>query len=195
MSTFAPVAAFTPIERRVLHTQLEQGVNAPPTSSMGRLFDAFAALCGLRQHAGYDGQAAAALEWAAEGQSSGQLYAFPLCETTEDEALIVDWQPALEACLADLRAGMAVGSVSAAFHAGLAAAIAAVACRIGERRVVLTGGCFQNACLTETAVAALIAAGCEPVCHRRIPPNDSGIAFGQAAWAAWREQRGETPCA
>jgi hydrogenase maturation protein HypF len=109
--------------------------------------------------------------------------------------LIINWQPALEALLADRRAGVGVGAISAAVHAGLAAAIVAVAERTGERRVALTGGCFQNMRLTEAAVAALRTAGFEPVWHQRIPPNDGGIAFGQAAWAAWRERREDGSCA
>jgi hydrogenase maturation protein HypF len=194
MTDLAPVAAFTPAERDVLRTQLERKVNAPLTSSAGRLFDAFGALCGLRQRAGYEGQGAAVLEWAAEGRMNHRCYELALRETRKDGPLVVDWQPALEACLADLRAGCDVGEVSAAFHDGLADGIASVARWIGEHRVVLTGGCFQNARLTEAAVAALSAAGCEPVWHQRIPPNDGGIALGQAAWAAWRGREGE-PCA
>jgi hydrogenase maturation protein HypF len=97
----------------------------------------------------------------------------------------LDWKPALDGMLADRRGGATVGAVSAAFHDGLAAALVAVARQIGEPRVVLTGGCFQNARLTESAVAALRAAGHEPIWHRRVPPNDGGIALGQAAWAAW----------
>ncbi len=196
MTDLPPVAALAPREREVLRTMLEHGLNSPVCSSAGRLFDAFAALCGLRQRASYEGQAAAELEWAAEGSAGGRAYDVPLREPADaDGALVLDWQPALEAALADLRAGVAAGSVAAALHHGLAVAIAAVAVRIGEGRVILTGGCFQNAVLTEAAVAALRAVGCEPHRHRRVPPNDGGIALGQAAWAAWSEARGWTPCA
>jgi hydrogenase maturation protein HypF len=62
-------------------------------------------------------------------------------------------------------------------------------------KVVLTGGCFQNRYLTEHAVRALRAAGFRPVWHRRVPPNDGGIALGQAVWAAWEEQWRASPCA
>ena len=108
---------------------------------------------------------------------------------------MVDWQPALGEALADLRAGVPTRQISAAFHDGLAVAIAEVAVRSGERIVALTGGCFQNARLTESTVAALRAAGLDPVWHRRIPPNDGGLALGQAAWAAWIEKSGESRCA
>lgn len=191
-----PLAAFSSAERTVLRAMLERGVNAPWTTSAGRLFDAFAALAGLRQRTSYEGQAAAELEWAAEGRMAGRTYDIPVRPARAEAApLVLDWQPALEAALADLGAGAAPGAVSAALHHGLAGAIAAVARRAGERRVILTGGCFQNARLTEATVSALRAAGCEPVWHRRVPPNDGGIALGQAVWAAWAERRGETPCA
>ncbi len=195
MTDLAPVAAFSAAERTTLRTMLLRAVNAPLTSSAGRLFDGFAALCGLRQRASYEGQAAAELEWAAEGHASGRSYELPLRETRAQPSLEVDWRPALAAALADLRAGTAPGAVSEALHNGLAAAIAAAARRCGQHRVVLTGGCFQNARLTEAAVAALRAAGFEPIWHRRVPPNDGGIALGQAVWAAWSEPRGSTPCA
>jgi len=195
MTDLAPVAAFSAAERGILRTMLARGVNAPLTSSAGRMFDAFAALCGVRQRASYEGQAAAALEGAAEGHASERRYEFLVRQTREHGSLRIDWQPVLEAVLADLRAGAAPGVVSAALHAGLAAVIARVAGRIGERRVILTGGCFQNARLTEATVAALREAGHEPVWHQHVPPNDGGISLGQAMWAAWAEQYGETPCA
>ena len=75
-------------------------------------------------------------------------------------------------------------------HDGLVAVIGAVAERVGVPRVVLSGGCFQNVRLTEGAVA-LWGGGFEPVWHRRIPPNDGGIALGQAVWAGWTDETGE----
>lgn len=179
MDSLAPLAPVTDQERRTLRLALESGANAPRTSSMGRLFDAVAALCGLRRLASYEGQAAAELEWAAAGKAPP--YAFVL---RDGDPLILDWQPALEQLLHDLRRGAPVGQISAAFHAGLAAAIVAVAQRLNDKLVVLTGGCFQNARLTEAAVAALEEAGLTPVWHRSVPPNDGGIALGQAVWAA-----------
>ncbi|MBO0737408.1 MAG: carbamoyltransferase HypF, partial [Alphaproteobacteria bacterium] len=190
MSDFAPVTAFSNRERAVLNTMLTHGVNAPWCSSAGRLFDAFAALCGLRLRASYEGQAAAEFEWAADNNRDDRIYDFPVRDGAEDGCLIVDWQPALAAAIADLRAGTAVGGISVAVHRGLATAIAEVARRACVRRVMLTGGCFQNARLTEYAVTALRAAGHDPFWHRQIPPNDGGIALGQAAWAGWSERSG-----
>jgi hydrogenase maturation protein HypF len=196
MTDLAPVAAFSsPSARVVLRDVLARGINAPLVSSAGRLFDAFAALCGLRQRANYEGQAAAELEWAAESGATGRRYEFSIREPRRRDApLIVDWEPTLQAALADLRAGLKPGEISEALHNGAGAVIAKVAVQIEERRVILTGGCFQNARLTESAVAALRDAGCEPGWHHRVPPNDGGIALGQAVWAAWTGHCGEMPC-
>jgi hydrogenase maturation protein HypF len=191
MTDLAPVAAFSPAERATLLTMLASGANAPFTSSAGRLFDAFAALCGLRQRASYEGQAAAELEWAVGGRAAGRRYELSVRQHGE-LPLIIDWLPALESALADLRAGVSAGAVSEALHNGLAFVIAEVANRIGEHRVVLSGGCFQNARLTELAVVALRAGGFDPIWHRHVPPNDGGIALGQVMWAAWCERREET---
>jgi len=187
MADLAPVSGFTAAERTTLATMLEHGVNAPVTTSAGRLFDAVAALLGLRQRATYEGQAAAELEWVAGSGDMGAAYDFPVRAGIGDTPLQVDWEPALRAILADLRSGTAAGVISSAFHQSLALAIAAVAARIGEPTVVLTGGCFQNARLTEAAVAELHATGLTPWRHERVPANDGGLAVGQAWWAARME--------
>jgi hydrogenase maturation protein HypF len=200
MTELAPVAAFRPDEREVLRRMLERGVNAPLTSSVGRFFDAIAAICGLRQRTSYEGEAAAALEWsadavAADDADAGLRYDFPLHDDRGQPGLLaVDWRPALHGALADLRRGAPPGTISTALHAGLAGAITAVAGYLGHRRVVLSGGCFQNIRLTQAAVADLRAAGFAPAWHREVPPNDGGLALGQAAWVAWMERRGETAC-
>ena len=127
-------------------------------------------------------------------RATSRRYHLPIRQG-DDTALVVDWEPALGEALADLRAGVPSAQISAAFHDGLAIAIADVAVRAGERTVALTGGCFQNARLTESTVAALRAAGLDAVWHRWVPPNDGGLALGQAAWAAWMEKSGEAKCA
>lgn len=195
MDDLAPVASFTPAERRTLAAMLERGLNTPVCSSAGRLFDAVAALAGLRQRSSYEGQAAAELEWAAGDRDDGRCYQLQLHEMDGAPGLVLDWGPALEHLLADVRAGAQPGQVSEALHNGLAAAIVAVAARIGEPRVALTGGCFQNLRLTETTVAALRRAGFEPLWHQWIPPNDGGLALGQAVWASWTRTGGCASCA
>ena len=96
----------------------------------------------------------------------------------------LDWRPLLDALLADVRAGAGADTISARFHAALAEAIVAVARKCDVPRVVLSGGCFQNSLLLETTVERLAAAGFTPFRHQRIPPNDGGIAPGQAFVAA-----------
>ena len=185
MTDLAPVAAFTPAERRALATMLDRGINAPVTTSAGRLFDAVAALVGLRQQAGYEGQAAMELEWAADGTAAAENpYAFRILAGAADRPLILDWLPVLEALLADIRAGVAPGVTSAKLHAALGLAIAEIGVTIGESMVVLSGGCFQNGRLMETTLTELNAAGLIPVRHERVPPNDGGLSLGQAWWAA-----------
>jgi hydrogenase maturation protein HypF len=92
---------------------------------------------------------------------------------------VIDWRPMLLAILDDMASGVAVGTVSAKFHATLAAMIVAAAKIIGENRVLLTGGCFQNALLLNTATDALEQSGFSVYWHRQVPPNDGGLAFGQ----------------
>lgn len=181
MSGLPPVATFTAAELRVLAAMLARGVASPLASSAGRLFDAIAALLDLCQRASFEGEAAMALEAAAAGAEAAPL---PAPEVNGDRPLVVDWRPTLAALLAGRAAGLRPGPLAAGFHVALAEAIVAVARRLGARRVLLTGGCFQNARLTEHTVIGLRAAGIVPFRHRLVPPNDGGLAVGQIAFAA-----------
>lgn len=195
MTGLAPVQAFAPAELAPLRTMLARQLNSPLTSSAGRLFDAVAALAGLRQQVRFEGQAAMELEFALEGAvPTDEAYKLPLRSeaaprTTHNAPLILDWAPMIEAILADVKRGTSAGQISARFHNTLAEAIVAVAQRLGQRRVVLSGGCFQNRYLTERSVHRLQAAGFRPYWHQRVPPNDGGIALGQVV-AALRESAG-----
>jgi hydrogenase maturation protein HypF len=91
----------------------------------------------------------------------------------------VDWAPLIAALIMDIRARQPASAMAARFHNALVAIIVAAASRTGHARIALTGGCFQNRLLTERAIAALRAVGCEPYWHTRVPPNDGGLAFGQ----------------
>lgn len=190
------LAAFSEAERRTLTKMLARGLNAPATSSAGRLFDAAASLLGLMQVATFEGEAAMAVEAAAmRARQSQSLAPLPLVE--DNEKLVLDWRPMLASLIAARVDGCAVEALAAGLHEALASAIVAVAERIGEPRVLLSGGCFQNAILTQCAVARLRAAGFMPYWHRRIPPNDGGLAVGQIAYAArQRKERGRCvlPC-
>ena len=204
MDDLAAVRAFSVSERHLLSRMLARGVNAPVTTSAGRLFDGVAALIGLHREVSFEGQAAMALEFAADGREGG---AYPIVLTTPAPALracdgrrcgedegrrteeqvapsVLDWQPMVEVILADLRAGVEQRIIAARFHNALVDAIIAVARSVGQPRVALTGGCFQNRLLTERAADRLERAGFEVILHRLVPPNDGGISLGQVAVAA-----------
>ena len=184
----APVRHLRPSDRSLLARMLSRGINSPVTSSAGRLFDAVAALLGLRQVVSFEGQAAMALEFAAD-ESVTDAYSMPIGGRpgrAEDDTspLVLDWAPLVRAILADLRAGLPVGMMAARFHNTLVEAIVSVAERIGERRVALSGGCFQNRLLVERAAHRLRTAGFEVLLHCQVPPNDGCISLGQIAVAA-----------
>jgi len=173
MRDLPTLRAFTDRERQAIQTALARGLNAPRTSSAGRLFDAVASLVGLRQRVAYEGQAAMELEWALHGIREAEAYPFPLANG------VLDWEPMLRALIEDIRGGVPLGVMSARFHRALIEGIGAVAEHVGESRVVLSGGCFQNVYLLEGAVERLRSRGFVVEWHRHIPPNDGGIALGQ----------------
>jgi hydrogenase maturation protein HypF len=181
------VRAFSPQELATLQSMLARKVNAPLCSSVGRLFDAVASLIHLRQLIRFEGQAAMELEFALDGIETDDHYTLSLVTRLPAEAsakaghpsLVLDWSPMIEAILADVKAGIPAGTISAKFHNALAEGIVMVAKRAGQERVALSGGCFQNRYLTERAVRRLEAEGFRPYWHQRVPPNDGGIALGQ----------------
>lgn len=172
--------AFTANERRSLVTLLARGLNAPLTASVGRLFDAIAALvCGC-DRASFEGQAAMQLEFAMGAAARLAAYPLPLRSLEQPgSAWQLDWQPLLLAVLADRAAGLDRGAIAAKFHNALMDGLLAIARTIGQERVVLTGGCFQNRYLLEGAIARLRAAGFQPAWPQRVPINDGGLAYGQ----------------
>jgi hydrogenase maturation protein HypF len=190
MTDLAPVCAFSPAELAPLRTMLSRKLNSPLTSSVGRLFDAVAALAGLRQVAHFEGQAAMELEFSLEDPPSVGAYPFAVVaasRTPQHSPFVLDWQPCVEALLADLRGGSRAAEISAKFHNGLVESIIEIARRCGQQRVALSGGCFQNRYLTERAVRRLQEEGFRPYWHQRVPPNDGGISLGQVV-AALRQK-------
>jgi hydrogenase maturation protein HypF len=188
MAEPAPLKAFSPAELGLLRTMLARNLNSPLTSSVGRLFDAVASLAGLRQQVRFEGQAAMDLEFALEGTATAEAYELPIrpdpaSRVTNHASLRLDWSPTIKAILADLNRGLPIGLISAQFHNALAEAVVAVARQIGQPRVVLSGGCFQNRYLTERSVQRLQEAGFRPYWHQRVPPNDGGISLGQVVAA------------
>ena len=167
------IRAFEPAELATLRTMMDRWLNTPTTTSVGRLFDGFASLLGLRQEMSFEGQAAMELEHAIGDTSEEAALPYEIRE--EGGRFVLDWGPAVRAVLAK----PAPPNLPARFHNMLCEMVVDVAARVGEPHVVLSGGCFQNRYLTERMVARLRAAGHRPYCHQRVPPNDGGIALGQ----------------
>lgn len=167
---------FTDVELAPLQRMLQTGFRSPRTSSAGRLFDGVASLLGLRQRVSYEGQAAMALEYSIDPSIDD---AYPAMEGS-----VLDWGPLLDAILDDLARRTPVGVIAARFHNSLASSILGVARRVGEPRIALSGGCFQNRRLTERSATVLRQNRFEVLLHRLVPPNDGGISLGQVAVAA-----------
>jgi hydrogenase maturation protein HypF len=175
--------AFTSAELELINQVLLKRVNTPVTSSVGRIFDAVASLIGLQQRVNYEGQAAMELEFLIKSTENKECYPFEIDETLEVK--LVDWRSILEGILTDMKDHINRSIISAKFHNTLVEIIIAVAKKIGQPRVVLSGGCFQNRYLTERAVTRLQEEEFRPYWHQRVPPNDGGIALGQV-YAALR---------
>jgi hydrogenase maturation protein HypF len=159
---------------------------SPLTSSIGRLFDAVGVLCGAPARVSYEGQAAVELEalaWTAGVTAPEGGYRFQ-----RDGAFVLDPRAAVSELARDLERGVPPAVVSARFHAGVAAAtvdaVTAVASGRGVETAVLSGGVFQNRMLLQAVAAGLGQAGLRVLVPERLPPNDGGISFGQAAVAA-----------
>ena len=160
------------------------GLSSPVTTSMGRLFDAAAALCGLRTHVNYEGQAAIELEAACDPAERGR---YPISVET-GQVLEIDPRDTIRALMADMDAGVPRGVVASRFHAAVAFATVEACSRAAllhrTDRIVLSGGVFQNRRLIEAVAAGLRAAGLRVLVPERLPINDGGISYGQAAVAA-----------
>ncbi|MER6106111.1 carbamoyltransferase HypF [Streptomyces sp. NPDC001832] len=186
------VAACPPDELSVLFRQLEQNLNCAPTSSMGRLFDAVASLTGICHRAGYEAQAAVQLETAAlqaaEDDCAGYGFALRPAAPDSGSALIADAAPVLSAVVEDVRAGNAPGVIAARFHESVAALVRRTCVLAREQHgldtVVLTGGVFANTRLSSSCARMLREIDFTVLRHHQIPPNDGGLALGQAVIAA-----------
>jgi hydrogenase maturation protein HypF len=162
------------------------GAASPMTTSVGRLFDAVAALCGLRMTVHEEGRAAMELEAAAAPRERG-AYPLPVIGT---DVVALDARETVRAILGDLEAGASAAVISARFHSGLADATAAALSRLAEEHgvttAVLSGGAFQNRLLLLRTARALKRVGLRVLIPQALPPNDGAIAYGQAAVAAAR---------
>ncbi|GAB2514708.1 carbamoyltransferase HypF [Nocardia heshunensis] len=185
------VRACPPAERSVLAHQLDTGFGCAPTSSMGRLFDAVAALAGVRFEVDYEAQAAIELEWRARGEDPGdRRYRFPVPARGFDGDAPgaidplpggIDPAPVVAAVISDVRDHVPVGVIAARFHEAVARLVLdlAVTYAAPATPIVLTGGVFQNALLLSAARALLLDNEFHVFTAHRLPPNDGGLAFGQ----------------
>ncbi|MBR9981842.1 MAG: carbamoyltransferase HypF, partial [Desulfatitalea sp.] len=184
--------ALDPAKARLIGHMATRRINAPLTSSLGRLFDGVAAIIGLRQTVSFEGQAAMELEMIADGEAHGR---YP--GTWEPGAVKqVATAPIITAIVADLQARVPAFVIARKFHDTLCGLWTDL-CRVlrdetGLDRVVLSGGCFQNRLLLEGLTTALQQAGFAVYSHQQVPTNDGGIALGQAVVAGKLLQAGET---
>jgi hydrogenase maturation protein HypF len=176
-------------EFELMRQQLGQGINCPPTSSAGRLFDAISALLGVRAEADYEAQAAIELEMiAGYGRDNSGEEAYPFLIEDSGGMKVVRLKDMFAAIIADIGAGVPVADISFRFHLTAARLVSAMCLSVREEsginRVALSGGVFQNRLLLRLASGILKADGFDVLTHRLVPCNDGGIALGQAAIAA-----------
>lgn len=192
-----PGAGFSSQEQKTLRQMLARGFNAPQTSSMGRLFDAVAAICGLVDGVSFEGQAAMALEFAAEeylessadGKAGLSLESIALVGS---EPIVLDWEPTIRSLLEYRNRGEPVGRLAAAFHAALIDAAAAVAERLAIDTLAAGGGCFHNRLLTRRLLELAGRRVARVWVPSLVPCGDGGIALGQLWYAAhYATQRSE----
>lgn len=178
-------------DRPLFLKMLAKGINSPLTSSCGRLFDAVSALIGVRSRISYEGQAAIELEALAEQGGEVEPYQY---QVLEEWRAVLDFAPAIAAICADLARGRSRADIARGFHLTVARGVLDVCRRLCEKtgyvRVVLSGGVFQNRLLTEEVADLLAGDAFQVYCHRLVPPNDGGLALGQAAIAGAMQARG-----
>ena len=179
----APVTAATPGELRLIRSQLESGSGCVPCSSMGRLFDAVASLLGVRHRIDYEGQAAMELEALAGSARENPARPGPLMPLAVRADGVIDPATMVQTMVSALYAGTQPAVLAASFHRAVADAVAKVVGQVagGVRLVGLTGGVFQNVLLLRACRNRLQLAGFEVLTHHTVPPNDGGLALGQAA--------------
>jgi hydrogenase maturation protein HypF len=196
-SQLASIGQVSEVEMEVIKRQIERKINSPLSSSMGRLFDAIAALVGIRGEIDYEGQAAVELEMAAHSSviarrisneaisHNNESYPYHI---VEDEGIrIVRLKDLLLAVIEDLHQGVSKGKISVKFHDTVARMINEM-CRLiadetGITQVTLSGGVFQNRLLLRKAVSLLESSGFQVFTHRQVPCNDGDVSLGQAVIA------------
>lgn len=168
---------FSTREAQLIAQMMEKKINSPRITSMGRMFDAVGAILGLRDRSSFEGQTAMEVEFAAQMNNTTEHYPVLLTPSNTTHWMI-DWKPMMNCLLSDLEEST-VNLIARKFHNTLVEMIIAAAEHSPYRKVLLSGGCFQNALLLELSVKRLREEGYEPYWHQRIPTNDGGISVGQ----------------
>jgi hydrogenase maturation protein HypF len=193
----ALIERIDPAAVRIARHAIERRINAPLTSSAGRLFDAVASLIGVRDYVTFEGQAAMELQWLAaqrphRGDQYYELSAFEMSKASSP--MLLDTRPIIRAITKELYDGVDAAVIALRFHATLSRMITEVCILLrgqsGIDRVVLSGGVFMNLLLAEWVEKELLACGFFPFRHQRVPPNDGGLSLGQLAVAAKRLAEG-----
>jgi hydrogenase maturation protein HypF len=191
-SSAGPGQGVTDQEMRIVRQQVDRRLNTPLTSAAGRLFDAVAALTGVRQQVTYEAQAAIELEmlaarWQPAIQDPDAFPPYPFDVKGDSEGFVIGLRGLIDAIQAGLEIGTSRAEIGWRFHLTMAELITVVCQRIaaetGLRTVALSGGCFQNRLLLSLSVPRLEQAGFGVLLHHRVPCNDGGISLGQAALA------------
>ena len=185
MNYLNTLKTFSHVEINILISMIQKKLNTPLTSSVGRLFDAVSSILGLCQYNTFEGKAAMKLEFVTDNLKTDEIYDYTIINSENQiPSYTIDWAPTIKAILDDLNVKSPVKSISAKFHNTLVEIIISIARGVGEEKVVLTGGCFQNKYLLERAIDRLNSEGFSTYWPERIPPNDGGIAFGQIVAAS-----------
>jgi len=172
---------------QLLWQTTQKGINAPLTSGMGRLFDAVAACCGIGQKVNYEGQAAIELEQSIIPQTAN-AYQFAIKQEQNTDGYIIDWRPVFNSLIEDLASGQIIGAIAWRFHEAVINLALEICLILKEKlainTVALSGGVWQNIYLMEGTIKVLREAGFEVLSNSKVPTNDGGISYGQAAVAA-----------
>jgi hydrogenase maturation protein HypF len=172
-------------EKQAIGEMVLSGVNCPKTSSIGRLFDAVSALLGVCTKRTYEGQPAIELEGVAD---KSDFSAYPVLASDETDSIIINTQSILKHVVKDIYDQVAIKTIAARFHTTLARASAMAALKASQqcgcKTVCLSGGVFQNVLFIERLLPMLREYSLIPIIHKRIPPNDENISYGQLVIAA-----------
>ncbi len=193
MNDLKPTKTFSIQQLRILKSALSKKINTNTTSSAGRMFDAVSSILGLCHFNDFEGQAAMKMEFIAEAHKTEYKYNYSLnlCPDTDLSSIIIDWEQMIISIIDDLKAKTHAGIISAKFHNTLTDIIVSVANYFKLKNVVLTGGCFQNKYLLESAIIHLKKEGFRPYYNQMIPSNDGGLALGQIIGASYNMEQKE----